>query len=753
MKQQTDHMQSNINTHFDNILSTLGNIENAAAVISRLGNLSEDVGALKKSVKVALNTLDNHFQAYLKQIHVLSELIEFQQEVIRFASPDEMVASTFRYLKSQINYDGAFIYIKSDAEEKSDDLLTSDDKSHEIYESFLTGKKTLSTIRKALGKKERAFFLEKESRPELQNLPWKMFGAKSTIIIPLRIQRNLYGFGVIYSRQEDAITIEQLSSVNVILGLLSLMIFQHYYFFHLKQRFLSQARLHKVFEPVKFGDFFDRGPLHIFSLDESGVILHANNTALQNTAFGHISPIGEKFTHFLPEDQQESFDNAINNIHDGELLPFHTPLFIQNGAMHVWNIFFSQMTLQQKFTLKMVIAVDVTAQHFREQVKARNEVLDQAADFSTVISRHLNDLLAVMVPNVSLMRQQLPQDHALQKHVSAMENTLGKTEQLTRKFLNYDLPEIETPRKSSLNKLIKQVVDHFQEKLSDHVVFKMELSDDVPAMQLYTRRLARLIKIFTKNSLEALNERENPQIQLNTRVVTVDETGLLRPEMYPLNPGSFVEMRFTDNGNGIKPELLPHIFKPFFSTKIKNDGTAGMGLFIAYNIVKELKGEIFVTSVPGQSTTFLIYLPLVEAPAKNAGKTISAAPAQNGKIAPCILVVDDEYNIRSVLQEILEAHGFRVLTAENGKEGVEVFEQKADEIDLVILDMRMPVMGGKEAFLEIKKRKNDQKVIIISGFAKREELQEIMRNGALGYLSKPFQIEDILKQVKSTLVH
>ena len=374
-------------------------------------------------------------------------------------------------------------------------------------------------------------------------------------------------------------------------------------------------------------------------------------------------------------------------------------------------------------------------------------------DFSTVISRHLNNLLAVMVPNVSLMRQQLPQDHTLQKHVSAMENTLGKTEQLTRKFLNYDLPEIETPRKSSLNRLIKQVVDHFQEKLSDHVVFKMELSDDVPAMQLYTRRLARLIKIFTQNSLEALNERENPQIQLTTRVVTVDKTGLLRPEMYPLNPGSFVEMRFADNGNGIKPELLPHIFKPFFSTKIKNDGTAGMGLFVAYNIVKELKGEIFVTSVPGQSTTFLIYLPLVEAPAKSAGKKISAAPMQNGKAAPCILVVDDEYNIRSVLQEILEAHGFKVLTAENGKEGVEVFDQKADEIDLVILDMRMPVMGGKEAFLEIKKRKNDQKVIIISGFAKREELQEIMRNGALGYLSKPFQIEDILKQVKSTLVH
>jgi signal transduction histidine kinase/CheY-like chemotaxis protein len=751
MKKQNNYNPSDINQYFDNILKDLSSIEQAATVLTRLSGITDEVQSLKKYVKAALHTMDNHFQAYLKQINVMSGLIEFQQEVIRFKSAEEMVENTFRYLKSQVNFDGGFFYVKSDNKENHDDLLTVDYQSRELYETFTTSSDALKIMRKALSKKERAFLLEKEPPSDLHKLPWHMLGAKSTIIFPLRIQNNLFGFGVLFSKQEDAIPIEQLSFINLILGLMSLMIFQHYYFYQLKQRFLSQSRLHKAFDDVQFGDFFDRGPLHIYSLDENGVILHANTTAMKKPGFISKAPVGEKFVHFLPEEQQETFEKALSNIEDGQLLPFPAPVFAQNGTTRVWEMFLGQVVLQQNFKLRIVIGIDITAQYFREQVRVRNEVLDQAVNFSTVISRHLNELLAIMVPNVSILHEQLPKGASLQKHVVTMQETLEKTESLMRKFLTFDLPEVENLRKANLNRLIKQVVSHFQEKLGERVKFELALSKDVPALKIYVKRMLKLIKIFTSNSLEALHRSDNPKIKLSTRVVQVAENGLLVPEMYPLHPGKYVEIRFTDNGPGIKPELFSHIFKPFFSTKIKNDGTAGLGLFFAYNIVKEMNGEIFVSSVPGKSTSFLVYLPCDATNNKQADDEAAAIASSNGKTPPGILVVDDEYNIRSVLQEILESHGYRVFTAENGLDGVVIFKKYAKEIDLVILDMRMPVMGGAEAFTEIRRIKPDQKVIVISGFAPREELQQILNKGALGYLSKPFQIEEILKKVQSAI--
>ena len=118
---------------------------------------------------------------------------------------------------------------------------------------------------------------------------------------------------------------------------------------------------------------------------------------------------------------------------------------------------------------------------------------------------------------------------------------------------------------------------------------------------------------------------------------------------------------------------------------------------------------------------------------------------------PTVLVIDDEYNIRSMMKEIMEMHGFNVYTAGNGRDGVEVFQRYRDEIDLVVLDMVMPVMDGKAAFIEITKIKPDQKVFIISGYSSREDLEDILKRGAIGYMRKPFQVNEIISKIKEIL--
>ena len=209
-----------------------------------------------------------------------------------------------------------------------------------------------------------------------------------------------------------------------------------------------------------------------------------------------------------------------------------------------------------------------------------------------------------------------------------------------------------------------------------------------------------------------------------------------------------MELFVEDNGMGIDERVLPQIFKPFFSTKIRNEGV-GLGLYIAYNIVKDMEGQIFVESQSGKGTKFFIYIPY-----KDESEMQQILPGMEEVVkekTPTLLIVDDEYNIRSMLKEVFEMNGFSVYTAANGQEGVDIYREHLLEIDLVILDMVMPIMDGKKAFYEIKKMKDDQKVIIISGYAQREDLQEILRKGALAFMSKPFQIDAIVAKVKECL--
>ncbi len=738
----------NINEYFENILNALKSAGKETEAFSRLQNIADEVKQLEIFVKRSFETLDNHFQAYVQQINLFSSLIEFQRKVIFFDSPEKMIQETFEYIKSQINYDGAFIHLKINEKSQKEEDFAADPSQIDVFHKFLKHDNGLQKIRKIIRKIDLGILLKDVSHSEFRDLPWHVLKAKSVIIFPLRVQNNLFGFGLIYS-QKAHFQLQQLSFINLLLGLFSLLIFQHFYFFELKKRYAEQAKFYNIFEKVKFAQYFDKGPLCIYSLDESGVILHVNNSALENKQIGIKPAIGEKFSRFLPENQQTRFNKILQHLKPGDIQTYQLPMFSQNGSSHVWNLILSKIEIKKHFHLNILFAVDITNQYYHEQTVRRNEILEQISGFSELMNNDLNALLTVLIPNVSAMQIQLPPDHALQKNLQVMQNALEQSNQLVKAFLNYNLSDIEQPRRLNINKLVLSVAGRIQETLPKMINVQFSLAPDVPPMPLYPKRMAQLLKIFIQNSREALGEMGD--IRVSTRKITIENSGLLRPQMFFLPGGTYIELAVKDNGKGIKKELIPHIFKPFFSTKIQNH-RSGLGLFVAYKIVRDLHGEIYVESIPDKSTTFYVYLP-VKGERQMLAKAPGKVATQNGKSAPFILVVDDEFNIRNILKEIFEMNGFNVLTAENGKEGVELFEQHAHHIDLVILDMVMPVMNGRQAFKEIKKRKHDQKVIIISGYLSRDELQEILADGAIGFISKPFQIEDIINKVKNVLVH
>ncbi len=211
-----------------------------------------------------------------------------------------------------------------------------------------------------------------------------------------------------------------------------------------------------------------------------------------------------------------------------------------------------------------------------------------------------------------------------------------------------------------------------------------------------------------------------------------------RLSTYDVKPGNFLELTIRDTGSGIAPEIINRIFEPFFTTKERGKGT-GLGLAEAYGTIQDHDGAIDVSSNVNEGTEFRIYLPVVENP------TLSEIPNEPEVISGTgtIMLVDDEEVVRNSLEKLLIRLGYTVCTANDGIQAVELFKQKHESTDIVILDMIMPVMNGQEAFRKLRTIRPDIPVILSSGFSMEECVLDMLKNGLAGYVRKPFRLTEL----------
>jgi CheY-like chemotaxis protein len=213
-------------------------------------------------------------------------------------------------------------------------------------------------------------------------------------------------------------------------------------------------------------------------------------------------------------------------------------------------------------------------------------------------------------------------------------------------------------------------------------------------------------------------------------------------ETYKRPPGRYVHLSLTDTGMGMDDATLARIFEPFFTTKDVGQGT-GLGLASVYAIIRHHRGIIRVDSQPGQGATFHIFLPV-------SAKAVVPEPSRDAAIlqgSGTILLVDDEDGIRLVAGRILQQLGYQVLSAESGRRALEIYRQERDRIDLVILDMLMPGMGGAETFQKLKGIDSGVRVLLSSGYSLDEDIQQVMASGARGFIQKPYRLAALSHQV------
>lgn len=313
---------------------------------------------------------------------------------------------------------------------------------------------------------------------------------------------------------------------------------------------------------------------------------------------------------------------------------------------------------------------------------------------------------------------------------------------LTRQLLAFSRRQMLQPVDLALNEVLTDLLKILHRVIGEHIKLQLVPGPGLATVHADRGQIEQVITNLCVNARDALPR--GGVITIETRNVRIDR-GFCERKPWARS-GRYALLSVTDNGSGMEPETLDLIFEPFFTTKAAGTGT-GLGLSTVYGIVKQHDGLIHVDSEPGRGSTFEVYLPIVARPAAGGADSEETVPLRGSET---ILLAEDERIVRELVVRILENAGYRVMTADNGAVAVELFAERVDEVDLVLLDMIMPVMGRLEAREEMLKIQPRPRFLFSSGY--RSDVPEI---GAVSeellMVSKPYRRESLLRKVREVL--
>jgi len=357
------------------------------------------------------------------------------------------------------------------------------------------------------------------------------------------------------------------------------------------------------------------------------------------------------------------------------------------------------------------------------------------------IAHDFNNLLMCVQGNISLVLLGMDSTHMHYDKIRNIEEQVKSGVSLTRQLLNFSVQREQELSPIDLNEIISKTAAMFA-RTRKEIAIEMHFDDDIGLVNADKGQVEQVLLNLYVNASQAMPGGGQMTLKTESIFLSAEDARLLFVE-----GGPYVKVSVVDTGVGMDEKTRERIFDPFFTTKKMGRGY-GLGLASVYAIVKGHHGFVDVQSQKGKGSTFLFYLPKSTAVYQEHEPSVKEAILKGRET---VLFVDDEQTIIEVMQDILEALGYRVLTANSGEEAVEIYDSMQEEIDLVILDVIMPGMGGMETFEAIKARNPDVKVILSSGYSVNHIAKEIMDRGCRAFIQKPFNIETISKKVRDVL--
>lgn len=360
------------------------------------------------------------------------------------------------------------------------------------------------------------------------------------------------------------------------------------------------------------------------------------------------------------------------------------------------------------------------------------------------LAHDFNNLLTVIKGYTQIALLEVDEDSPVRSRLQEIADAADKAASLTRQLLAFSRKQLMEMRIFDLRDEVKKMEKMLKRLIGEDVELVTEISDHECFVRADPVQIEQVVINLAVNARDAMPK--GGRLTISVKKVGPEDP-FLRSRAF-LGGDEYVLLSVSDTGCGIPEEIRDKIFEPFFTTKEPGTGT-GLGLSTVYGIVKQLEGHIFVESEVGRGTTFRIYLPASTSP-----EVVAEEPEEEKKIPPGqgrLLLVEDNDELRELLRSFLENQGYEVLCAKDGKEALRIFENLQRPVDLILTDLVMPYMSGKELVEQARKYQSEVKVLYMSGYVDQKVLDEATQAEGFRFIQKPFGLDVLLKKIRAIL--
>jgi len=507
----------------------------------------------------------------------------------------------------------------------------------------------------------------------------------------------------------------------------------------------SSGKLPGVFHETKMVEaLLESASQAILSVDSTGRIVLANSRAEEMFNYTRQELLGASIELLLPESKRGTHARQRERYFEQ---PRVRPMGIGMelaGRKRDGSEFPVEVSLSAIDTSEGVFAIafvtDISQRKQLEEQLVHAQKMEAVGRLAGGVAHDFNNMLTVISGYSRMILEELKREDPLREYAEEIGKAAERAGSITKQLLVFSRRQIVEPRIISVNAVVSHIEKMLRRLLGEDSQLTLDLEGDVGQIKADANQLEQAIVNLAVNARDAMPT--GGHIFLQTASVRLDEA--YAATHLGIQPGNYVMVAITDTGHGMDAETRKHIFEPFFTTKERGKGT-GLGLATVYGMVKQSGGDIWVYSEPGKGTTVKLYFPQVN---QNAAETAGVEVERLVQpLGGTVLLVEDERPVRELTVRMLQRLGYSVLSAASGREAIEISQSFAGRISLLVTDMVMPEMNGRQVAEAILRARPDIAVLFLSGYTEHTAIRDDNGPG-VNFLAKPFSRESLSKKLR-----
>ncbi|MBA2270845.1 MAG: response regulator [Chthoniobacterales bacterium] len=491
--------------------------------------------------------------------------------------------------------------------------------------------------------------------------------------------------------------------------------------------------------------FVDEDPTGTAVIRFDGTIITCNPAFLRSFGFSSVEAAAAENFMTLLRNRKDGAELFAAVRQEGSAERHDLEMRQPNGeAVYVAARFVGNQNEHGELTEIQAYLYNDTKRKRLEQQLIQAQKMEGLGTLAGGIAHDFNNILAIILGYASQLETANARPEQISVALKVIKDAVERGAALVQQLLTSARQAEARMASLDLNELLREIEKMLQATFPKMITFELHLQNDLPLVTADGGQIHQVLLNLCVNARDAMPT--GGMITLETKLV---RGALIAEEFSDASAEHYACIRVRDTGSGMTPEVKAHIFEPFYTTKERAKGT-GLGLSVVYGVVNSHRGFIEVESEPDVGTVFSVYLPLAHAGVE-AALAHGKGDAGRARQPQTILVVEDEEMLRDLAVQILGAEGYRVITAKDGMEAVDIFAARHDEIGMVVCDLGLPRLGGRDVFLKMKECKPDVRAIVASGYLEPAMRSEILKEGVIDTIQKPYDFRDLVEKIRAII--